>query len=149
MWQELDLLCVQQLTVVSAARVSFGDCGYPTGRSGPSKSHLPPSWDGNEQSRRTSQRTESRRERKVYCETAGGGFFLPEGKRVNHINSTHPGKHQAIGQGIGHGKFCTQDTNFPLRGWQTVALETWTLKPWPCHQIGRKPILRTSLFCGL
>lgn len=84
--KKADLRCVQQLTRVSSAPASFCDCDYPTGQSGPSKSHQPPSWDGNERSTRTSQRTGRRKGRNVYCEMVGEGLFLPEEKQF--ITST-------------------------------------------------------------
>lgn len=106
---------MQQLTRGSAALASFDDCDYPTGQSGPSKSHQPPSWDGNEQSRLTSQRTAKKKRREVHCEMLGEGLYFPEEKTVHHIHSTYPGKHKAIFRCM----LCT-DTGFPLRGWPTV-----------------------------
>lgn len=146
MWQKLDLLCVQQPTRVSAGLASSDDCDYPTGQSGPSKSHQLPNWDGNEQSRLTSQRTVGGKRRKVSCEMVRGGLFLPEEKTAHHINSAHPGKHKANVKCRACRTFCTQTQNFPGEIGRCLLLETWNLKSRPRHQIGINPILRTSCF---
>ena len=113
MCQKLDLRCAQPPTRVSAALASFDDCDYPTGQSGPSKSHQPPSWDGNEQSRPTSQRTVNEKGREGPCEMLAESAFLPEDETVHYVNLAHPGKHKAIIKRTVGRKFCSQTQTFP------------------------------------